>query len=155
MTQQGWRSAEVCWRLAPDPCSGSGGSTIVLADILNATTQTIGAASDTILVPDASPLFTGPVLTIVHLRNVSGAPITLTSTPNVEDGAYEKQQLLLELEVGSNGVIIQDEAVLAGSNFRLAAGSNKTIGARDSIWFTWVLSDGGGVWLQTGNLVQA
>jgi len=79
--------------------------------IVTANTQAITAAGDDVD-PDASPR--------VKMNNASGGNITLTSTPTIPDGV--DGQLLYLMQIGANRVVIQDNATLAGSNIKLAAG---------------------------------
>lgn len=88
--------------------------------------QDIGAAGATI--PAAA--------LVIDLTNTTGSAITLTSTPSIETGGVADGQVVILQNVSAAGsIILQDEAVLAGTKLRLVGATNKTLGTRDLIGF--------------------
>jgi hypothetical protein len=92
--------------------------------------QTISLATDTISLASSQA-----AIVLVTLFNNSGA-ITLTSLPNVVNGAFDGQIALLRGS-GPSTIIIQTEGTLPGSGLFLAAAANKSITQRDVISLLW------------------
>lgn len=78
------------------------------------TTQVLTAAGNTILANAKT----------VNVDNTSGGSLTLTSLPTIADGA--SGQRLRIVNVGTQPIVLRDEAVAAGSNLHLG-GANHTL----------------------------
>lgn len=93
-----------------------------------AETQAIGAAGDTITVAGR---------TLIRLGNATGAPITLTSTPNIADGVDGQIVYLVNDSGTGQAIVLQDVAVLGGSALRLG-GANVTLSQYDTLTLVYV-----------------
>jgi hypothetical protein len=71
-----------------------------------------------------------PANTNVVLVDGDGAPVTLTSTPNILSGT-NGQLLIVVGENDANTVTLQDQQNLVGSNLSLTENSNFTLGRQD------------------------
>jgi hypothetical protein len=73
---------------------------------------------------------------------------TMTSTPTIGQGLWERQELTL-LNVGANAITIQDQGTLANSNLRLTT-ATFAMGPRDSIKLCWATTSAGTQWIEVG-----
>ena len=86
----------------------------------------------------------------VRLDNTSGGALTLTSAPTIADG--QDGQLLAVFNGSANGVTIQDQGTLAGSNLRLST-ATFAIGQRDSILLMYSATVGDWVEIARTNVI--
>lgn len=87
------------------------------------------------------------ITTVGHILPITAAALTtLTVAPSIADGTNGQDIVLLN--VGSNGIVIQDQGTLASSNLRLGVALT-TIAARGSarLVFNSTIND----WVQIGN----
>lgn len=75
-------------------------------------------------------------LIIVEIALPSGA-LTLTSTPNIEQGAFDGQILVLRRTASGATLTIRNETSLAGAGLRLDGAADKGLTSRDSIGLIW------------------
>lgn len=75
-------------------------------------------------------------IVVVECLLPSGA-VTLTSTPNIDQGAFDGQLLILRRNASGLTLTIRDEASLAGSGLRLDGAANKGLTSRDTIGLIW------------------
>lgn len=103
-------------------------------------TQTVAAAGDRIALGGSlSPAILARVL-------CSGGAITLTSTPNIDRGAFDGQILYVENDKDTaGGLTFSDESGVPGSGMRLVA-ATLAMNARDVLMFIW--SDDSSAWIQ-------
>lgn len=102
---------------------------------LSSATQAIDAATDTIIANAET----------ITVSNGTAGPITLTSTPHIEDG-FDRQQIEI-INISANNIILQDSGTLTGSNLRLGA-TTRTLGARDIIKLRYYSTID--TWIETG-----
>jgi len=102
-----------------------------------ATKQTITAASDTITVPSQM------VKRLNYVSDPPGTPITLTSTPTIE--ATDAGKWLILYHRGNDSIILQDNALLDGSDLKLhRAGNTLTMSYGDTACFYYETTTGDG-----------
>jgi hypothetical protein len=92
-------------------------------------------------------LVAGDAITVstITFKSISAASgITLTSAPTIADGS-DGQELILTNVGGTNSIVIQDEANLAGTNLCLPGDTNITIAAREAV--RMVFSSTAGCWI--------
>lgn len=121
-----------------DGCAGAGGGGGGCVTLLTVSSPGTYAAGDTI------PTSYG----IMRVSGASGA-VTLTSVPSVADGTADAQILTIEGTNDSAVLTIQDDSVLAGSNFFLDSGTSFSLGQYDSISFMWHSGVG---WIETSRV---
>jgi hypothetical protein len=102
------------------------GQRLVLAIL----SQTVGAAGDRLELRSAS----SPVL-VLDIDIASN--LTLTSLPNISDGAFDGQLLMVRRTDAGAILTLQDEGTLAGSGLRLETAANKALGTRDLLVLVW------------------
>jgi hypothetical protein len=113
-------------------------------------------ASTEVAVPSVATLpCTGraikPNAKVKRLDNTSGGALILTSTPTIANG--QNGQLLMLFNSSAQPVTLQDQSNLTGSNLRLEAGNNVTLGRGDSL--TLLFSSDIGDWIQIGHVAVA
>ena len=138
-----WGRASTGWQRA----SAAPGSGLAAADVVEVRpTVSIAAAGDSISLGSSQAL-----IVVAEVDNQTAGAITLTSTPNIAAGAFDGQLLVLHGAAAQlNNIVIQDITSLAGSKLRLQSGTNKSITARDQLWFRWDAT--AGEWWQLTNL---
>jgi hypothetical protein len=97
--------------------------------------QSITSASDTILA-------NGPTIAID-----ANADYTLVSAPTIANGADGQQLTIVNCDAGSDGVTLQDDGILSGSNLRLGAASRQLKAGGGSIKLTFDATVG--AWVET------
>lgn len=75
-----------------------------------------------------------------------GGAVSLISTPSIEAGSYEGQEITIVGQNSTNTLEIQDESVLAGSTVILQNGSSITLGENENITLFW----NGAAWVEKG-----
>lgn len=71
----------------------------------------------------------------------SGGAVTLTSTPSVEDGLYDGQELKIQGTSDANTITFQDESNLANSGLQLSGGVDMTVGQGDFLYIKYDSGD--------------
>ena len=71
----------------------------------------------------------------------NGAARTLTSTPSIEAGLKDGQELTIQGTSNANTITLQDESNLGGSTLALSGGNDMTLGLGDMIKLKWDSGD--------------
>lgn len=94
-------------------------------------TQSVNTAGERLLLQGAAT-----PLIVIEIALPSGA-VTLTSTPNIEQGAFDGQLLFLRRTATGATFTLRNETSLAGAGLRLETAADKGLTARDLIGLVW------------------
>jgi hypothetical protein len=106
------------------------------------TAQTISAVGNTL----------SSAAELVELTNSSGGSLTMTATPAISVTNQTAGKRIRYRNVGTQNIVLQDEAQLTGTKLRTTSGTSITLTPRDCVDFQFV---GGSVneWYQAGPVV--